>query len=328
MAGDEGKPPELGEFELIRTVFRPLAANEPGAFDLTDDAACLTPREGYDLVLTADTIVAGVHFLPDDPAADVGAKLLGVNLSDLAAMGAEPRGYLVTAAWPRSVNQSWIAEFALGLADYQGEYRISLLGGDTTSTDGAMTLSLTAIGEVPSGQALRRSGAKSGDLLCVSGSIGDAAAGLAVLRGERREDDPELRAHLITRYRRPLPRVKLGLALRGLATACLDVSDGLLADAGHIAETSSVGIEIDLFDIPTSMAATDREQRLAAAAGGDDYELLFAISPDRAGELSRLSARLDLALTPIGRVTPGEGVVVRDRDGSAIDAERLGYRHF
>ena len=165
MPGSATNPPETGEFELIRKVFRPLAAGQPGAFELTDDAACLTPPVGHELVLTADAIVAGVHFLPDDPAPDVAAKLLSVNVSDLAAMGARPLGYLITTAWPRRLDVDWIVAFGAGLAACQAEYDIGLLGGDTVATDGPMTLSLTAIGAVPEGQALRRNGATPGDLI-------------------------------------------------------------------------------------------------------------------------------------------------------------------
>ena len=328
MPESETSLPEPGEFDIIRSVFRPLAAGQPGAFELTDDAACLMPPPGHEIVLTADAIVAGVHFLVDDPAEDVAVKLLGVNLSDLAAMGAEPLGYLITTAWPRPLDLAWIEGFGRGLAAAQDAFGIGLLGGDTVATNGPMTLSLTAIGSLPRGQALRRAGARPGDRICVSGTIGDAAAGLALLQGRLSDNDATRREFLIGRYRRPLPRLALGLALRGLATACIDVSDGLLADLGHILETSAVGAEIDLAAVPLSAADAGREDRLAAIAGGDDYELLFTVPADRLDELAAAANRGGVALHAIGRIVTGSGIVVRDEDGGPVTTERSGYRHF
>lgn len=330
MPGGETDPLERGEFELIRSVFQPLAAGQPGAFALTDDAACLTPPPGHDVVLTADAIVEGVHFLADDPAADVAAKLLGVNLSDLAAMGAEPLGYLITTNWTKPIDGTWIDEFGRGLGRCQAEYGIGLLGGDTVSGNGPMTLSLTAIGCVPHGQALRRSGAVAGDVVYVSGTIGDAALGLAVLKGNL-DVDADRGEFLIERYRRPRPRLGLGMALRGLASSCIDVSDGLLADLEHILETSAVGADIDLFAVPLS--ASDAQElgadaRTRAITGGDDYELLFTVPADRVDEVDSAAAATGVAVTAIGRITAGSTLVVRGADGKALPVTGRGYRHF
>lgn len=326
----ETSPPERGEFDLIRSVFRPLAAGQPGAFDLTDDAACLTPPSGHDIVLTADAIVEGVHFLSEDPAVDVGAKLLGVNLSDLAAMGADPLGYLITTNWTKPISSDWIEEFARGLADYQAQFGIGLLGGDTVSSTGPKTLSLTAIGSVPQGKALRRSGAREGDLIFVSGTVGDAALGLAVLRGEV-EVGAERRACLVDRYRRPQPRLALGRALRGVASACIDVSDGLLADLGHILETSTVGAEIELGAVPLSADRTDGDEtaeRLRAATGGDDYELLFTAPPERAAAVAEAASKAGVPVTRIGRISTGRDLILRDGNGDIVPVSQRGYQHF
>ncbi|MDF2781719.1 MAG: thiL, partial [Geminicoccaceae bacterium] len=265
----------LGEFAFIAERLRPLAAGSPGALDLADDAALLDPPAGSELVLTKDAMVAGVHFLPDDPPGDIARKLLRVNLSDLAAMGAAPLGYLLALIRPKATAEDWLAEFCRGLAEDQATFGIGLLGGDTVSTPGPLALSLTALGHVPRGAALRRGGAKPGDDIWASGTLGDAALGLKVLQGEL-EAAPAVGAQLVERYRLPQPRLALGQTLRGLASAALDVSDGLLADLGHILETSAVGAEIHAAALPLSPAARALPGvREAALAGGDDYELLF-----------------------------------------------------
>lgn len=325
----------LGEFQLIARYFAPLAAGEPAALGLTDDAAVLKPPAGRELVLTADAMVAGVHFLPEDPADQVAQKLLRVNLSDLAAMGAVPLGYLLTCCWPKATEEAWVAAFAAGLLADQKTFGLSVLGGDMTSTPGPLCLSLTALGHVAPGRALRRSTARAGDLVCVSGTIGDAALGLGVLTREWLGLPPEVADHLAERYRRPRPRLALGQALSqsGLATACLDVSDGLVADLGHIAETSGLAAVLEAGKVPLSEAARslvaeDLELFPRALTGGDDYELCFTLAPERAGELPALSAALDLPLTLVGRIEAGEGVRVLDRDGAALALGRGGWTHF
>ncbi len=318
----------LGEFEFIAARLRPLAAGTAGALDLEDDAALLDPPPGMTLVLTKDAMVAGVHFLTDDPPGAIAKKLLRVNLSDLAAMGASPVGYLLALARARETPETWLTDFCQGLAEDQAEFGIGLLGGDTVSTPGPLTLSLTAIGQVPKGQALRRSGARPDDDLWVSGTLGDGAQGLLVLQGKL-DPPPEARDFLIERYRLPQPRLALGQALRGLAHAALDVSDGLLADLGHILETSGVGAVLQADQLPLSPAARDLPgARAAALAGGDDYELLFTASPERRAEIAALGARLGLPLTRIGQLRAEAGLRVLDAAGREIHAERTGWQHF
>lgn len=324
-----------GEFELIAAYFAPLAGGAAGALGLTDDAALLAPPEGCDLVLAADAMIEGVHFLADEPADLVARKLLRVNLSDLAAMGARPLGYLLTAAWPESTEEARIARFAEGLAEDQAIFPVRLLGGDTTRTPGPLALSLTAVGAVPAGRSLRRGGARAGDLVFVSGTIGDAALGLKVLTGALRVADEGDRAALVARHRLPEPRLALGEALleAGLATAAIDVSDGLVADVGHIAETSGLAARIEAAAVPLSAAAgraLARDPALGAAiyGGGDDFELAFAAPPERAEALADLAGRLGLAITRIGELTAGAGVRLVDESGQEVALSAAGWTHF
>jgi thiamine-monophosphate kinase len=317
-----------GEFAFIARHLRPLAAGMPGALELQDDAALLDPPAGAELVLTKDAIVAGVHFLAADPAAQIAQKLLRVNLSDLAAMGASPLGYLLALARAPETSEAWLTDFCRGLAADQAEFGIGLLGGDTVSTPGPLTLSLTAVGQVPKGQALKRSAARAGDELWVSGTLGDGALGLKVLQ-RTLEAPPEAHAWLTGRYRLPCPRLALGQALRGLASAAIDISDGLLADLGHILETSSVGAEVRAEALPLSPAARALPGALdAALAGGDDYELLFTAAPGRRPRLGALSGELGLALTCIGRIEAARGLRVLDHARGEIPIARRGWQHF
>jgi thiamine-monophosphate kinase len=316
-----------GEFAFIARRLRPLAT-APGALGLVDDAALLDPRPGMQLVLTKDAMVAGVHFLEDDPPDQIARKLLRVNLSDLAAMGAAPLGYLLALARPKKIEDAWLASFCEGLAADNAEFDISVLGGDTVSTPGPLTLSLTAIGEVPKGDALLRGGARSGDDIWVSGTLGDAALGLAVLQGELEVAEPS-RSHLIDRYRLPQPRLTLGEALRGLAHAAIDISDGLLADLGHIVEVSELGAEVRADGLPLSDAVADLPgAEDAARSGGDDYELLFTAPPSRRDAIRRLAVKLDLRLTRIGQMQAGAGVRVLDANGQPIEPTARGWQHF
>lgn len=328
---DAAMPAEAGEFERIRRYFAPLAG--PGGLGLRDDAALVDCRAGHRLVMTADAIVAGVHYLPDDPPELVAKKLLRVNLSDLAAMGAQPLHYLLTTALPTTLGSEWVAEFARGLGEDQKLYGVSLLGGDSVATSGPAALSLTAIGEVPVGAEIRRSGAQPGDAVWVSGTVGDAFLGLALLRGTYGELADEHRAALIGRFRLPQPRTELGPALRGIAHAMIDVSDGLLADLGHICETSGVAAVVELAALPLSaatraVAGLDPGVAARLAAGGDDYELLFTAPAAAGGRIAELSAALALPIAAIGRIEPGYGVRLVDAAGQAIAVERAGYRHF
>jgi thiamine-monophosphate kinase len=318
----------LGEFAFIAERLRPLAAGTPGALELQDDAALLEPPAGAELVLTKDAMVAGVHFLPEDPPGDVARKLLRVNLSDLAAMGAAPLGYLLALVRSKATSEAWLADFCRGLAEDQTEFAIGLLGGDTVATPGPLTLSLTAIGQVPKGAALLRSGARPGDDVWVSGTLGDAALGLKVLQGEL-DVTAQARAHLTGRYRLPQPRLALGRALRGIAHAAIDVSDGLLADLGHILETSGVGAELRADALPLSAAARNLPgARDAALSGGDDYELLFTAPADAREAIAAVDEQLDLPLTRIGEIHSGNGLRVLDAAGQEIQVEHAGWQHF
>jgi thiamine-monophosphate kinase len=324
-----------GEFDLIARYFKPLAARMPGAVGLNDDVCTWAPAAGEELVLTADALVAGIHFLADDPADLVARKMLRVNLSDLAAKGAKPTGYLMTTALSPDVDEAWVASFCEGLAADQAEFGISLMGGDTVATPGPLTLSLTAIGTVPKGKAPRRNGAKPGDIVLVSGSIGDGALGLKVLRNEFLGLDETSRRFLSNRYHLPQPRVDLGRALMlcGRVHAMMDVSDGLVADLAHIAEASHVAATLRANAVPVSEAAAailaDEMAWLPLVlTGGDDYELLLTAAPDSVPDLLGIAAELDVPLTVVGEISAGEGVTVVDRDGAPLELAAKGYRHF
>jgi thiamine-monophosphate kinase len=324
-------PAGLGEFGRIREFFAPLAGL--GALDLTDDAALLECPSGYRLVITVDQLVEGVHFLPDDPPELIAKKLLRRNLSDLAAMGATPRHYLLTSALPASRDDDWVRRFAAGLTEDQHRFGIALLGGDSTSTPGPTALTLTAIGQVAAGREIRRNGAKPGDRVWVSGTIGDAFLGLKALRGEYPKLAADHRAALVARFQVPDPRIELGSRLGGIAHAMIDVSDGLLADLGHVCETSGVAASVQLPLMPLSPAArevvgADATIHAALATGGDDYELLFAAPPDADGEIVSLSRSLGLPITEIGAIEPGKGVRLLDHAGGEVLVAETGWRHF
>lgn len=330
---DGASGPGLSEFDLIARYFAPLAAGFPGALGLADDAALIDVTPGTRLVATTDALVAGVHFLPDDPADRVARKLLRVSLSDLAAMGAVPRAYLLVAAFPTDINPDWLQGFAAGLAADQAEFGIVLAGGDTVAAGGALTLAVTALGEVAWGRELRRSTAQPDDLIFVSGTLGDSALGLAVLRGEAPSLMAAARAAARDRYQLPQPRLALGGRLAGLASAAIDISDGLVADLGHICAGSGLAARIESAHLPLSAAghaalAADPSFLISALTGGDDYELLFTVAAHDADRVSALAAALDLRLTLIGKMTTGHGVRVVDADGVDITPTGSGYRHF
>jgi thiamine-monophosphate kinase len=303
------------EFDRIARHFRPLAG--PGALGLSDDAALFAPPAGRELVVTADAMVENVHFLPGTAASLVARKLMRVNLSDLAAMGATPLGYLVTISVPRSFTDDWFAGFAAGLAADQAEFGIALLGGDTTQTPGPLTVSLTAIGHVAPGAALRRNGAQPGDAIWVTGTIGDGALGLAAARGELADPDGYLKG----RYDLPTPRLFLPLA--GWAHAAMDVSDGLFQDLGHICRASGVAAVVEAALIPLSQQARDAGPawREAAMVGGDDYELLLAAAAGRPPPSG-------VGATRIGVFVAGQGVRVLGVDGQDLGLDRRGWSHF
>lgn len=307
------------EFSEIARLFRPLTGGAPGAFDLLDDAAVVPQRPGFDLVITKDAIVEGVH-VPAGEAPDlIAGKLLRVNLSDLAAKAAEPFGCFLAVAWPPAYGPEARAAFARGLGEDLKAFGVALLGGDTVSTPGPFAASLTALGWVPQGCMVRRSGAKAGDKIAVSGAIGDGVLGLAAVQGKTADPDGSLAG----RYRLPTPRLDLREVLRAQASAAADVSDGLVADAGHIAEASGLGLRLDLDAMPLSPAAQAwlkaRPDRAAAliqlATGGDDYEVVAAFS-----------GAVPAGFTACGAVVAGAGRQVRV-DGRAVDAGPGGWRH-
>lgn len=304
-----------GEFSLIARHFRALAGD--GALELTDDAAVFAPPPGREIAVAADAMVEGVHFLPDDPPDTVGRKLLRVNLSDMAAMGAVPFAYLMTLSLPRA-EEAWLAGFCAGLASDQRQYGVRLLGGDTTSTHGPAVLSLTVLGSVAPGAAVVRGGARPGDALWVTGTIGDGALGLAVRTGRLSLPEPHA-GFLVDRYRLPQPRL---LPIAGFARAAMDVSDGLVQDLGHICRASGCGAEVEAASVPASDAAraAGEDWLVARLTGGDDYELLLALPPD---------VTPPFAATRIGRFVAGvPEVVVRDAAGAPILLSQGGWSHF
>lgn len=324
-----------GEFETIARYFAPLAAEAPGAAGLENDAAVFTVSEGREAVVTVDAMIAGVHFLEDDPPDLIARKLLRVNLSDLAAMGALALGYVMTTVFPKGVDAGWLERFVAGLAADQKIFGLPLLGGDTVSTPGPMALTLTALGEVEAGRGLVRSGARPGDLLYVSGTIGDGALGLLALTGKLPEVAEADRAALAGRYRLPRPRLALGRALveHALATAALDVSDGLLGDLGHITQTSGVGARVAAAAVPLSPAAeralkADGSRLQTILTGGDDYELLFTVPAAREGDIAALADSLDVGLHRIGHIVEGAGITVLDSRGKTVPVRDSGWQHF
>lgn len=322
-----------GEFDLISRYFAPLTRSLSGAANLTDDTASLSVSAGHEAVMTMDTMVAGVHFLPDDPPDLVARKLLRVNLSDLASSGARPVTYLLAMSLPEKTPESWVAEFARGLEQDQDIFGIALSGGDTTVTPGPVTLSLTAIGEAPAGRTIRRSTAQPGQDIYVSGTIGDAALALHLIETTGVQKALADAPALMARYRLPEPRVQLGLKVSEFATAMVDVSDGLVADLGHICEASNIGAEISMTEVPFStdvrdMIAADETLAERAITGGDDYELLFTALPENAAALQKIAVDLDLSLHRIGQTVAGTAPVVRSATGEEIVLARAGWRHF
>ena len=328
----------LGEFDLIARYFAPLARGFPGAYGLLDDAAVIAPLPGHELVAKTDAIVGGIHFLLDDPPDLIARKALRVNLSDLAAKGAVPRAYLLDIMLPIILTEEWIAAFARGLAQDQDEYRMHLIGGDTDSTPGPVTIAVMAFGDVPTGRMIRRSGARAGDTVFVTGTIGDAALGIQVLRDAFPNLDTKAASFLVDRYRLPLPRVTLGPRLIGLATAALDVSDGLVADLRHVCEVSELVAVIEAPRVPLSAAAraalTISPGRITTVlTGGDDYEILFTAPPTAINELTELSQALDVPITAIGRmeaplIGTQDRITVLDDAGRPLALGHGGWTHF
>jgi thiamine-monophosphate kinase len=321
----------MNEFELIERYFRRAPRNADVRIGIGDDGAVIAPSPGMEYVVTVDMLVEGRHFVAGADAQALGHKTLAANLSDLAAMGALPRFVLLAGALP-APDPAWLAAFMRGFDALAYEYDVELIGGDTTR--GPRTLCVTAIGELPAGTALTRSGASPGDAVYVSGQLGDAALALAGIEG-RTDVDARRLASLERRLNEPQPRVALGVALRGVASAALDVSDGLTGDLGHILAASRVGATLDLAAIPccdelrTMLSGRERDLALGCVlAGGDDYELCFTVSPAMRERVDSIALALGLPLTPIGAITVDPALSIRDEQGHPLPALPRAFDHF
>ena len=319
-------PKLSSEFDLIARHFTRPAAN--AVLGVGDDCALVDITNGMDLAVSTDTMVSGTHFFPDVDPENLGHKALAVNLSDIAAMGAMPYWAMLALTVP-SVDHEWLAAFAKGFFDLASEYNVSLIGGDTTR--GPLTLTVTIMGEVPAGAALRRSGAKAGNDVWVSGNVGDAALAVAHRHGKLVLSESDYHEAVMRLYE-PTPRVALGQALRGMATAAIDISDGLLADLGHICRLSGTGATVDLQSIPVSAIGAKHFEsaagREAVLAGGDDYELCFTAAPNSRDSIAELADVLGIPITRIGQVKRGKGVSAIGPDGKAVKVDGRGYDHF
>ncbi len=322
---DQGSP----EDRLIARYFKPLA-NHPGTFGFNDDCSAITPPAGHDLVLKTDGLIEGVHFFPDDPADLVAKKALRVNLSDLAAKGARPLGFLLAIALRKGFSEDWLAAFARGLGEDADAYACPLLGGDTDSTPGPISISISAFGALPSGTMVRRAGAKAGDHVFVSGTIGDAALGLRVRQGKLADAS----GHLVSRYRVPQPRTVLAEIVRTLGSAAMDVSDGLAADLAKLCGTSGVSADIEVARVPLSDAASAAVAVEAALiepvlTGGEDYEILCAVPSANAAAYAQAATAAGVAVTEIGRIVAGEAPPrFLDKAQQPLSFARTGWSHF
>lgn len=336
MAEGSGRAKTSDEDRLIARLFGPIATH-PGALGLEDDAAVLAVPAGHELVLTKDALVAGVHFFADDPPASVARKAMRVNLSDLAAKGAEPLGVLLAFAIPPDMDAQALDAFAQGIGADATQYGAPLLGGDTVRTPGPFTVSITALGAVPTGRMVRRATAKAGQAVVVSGTIGDAALGLALRLGPDRPGfarlDTEAVSFLKDRYLHPRPRLALTRSLRAHASAAMDVSDGLVGDLAKMLAASGIAGEIDVARVPLSPAArraVEAEPALleTALTGGDDYEVLAVVPHDALQIFATQATAAGVGVTVIGRTCEGEGLTVRGADGAAVSFARSSFSHF
>ena len=326
----------ITETDLIQTYLAPLAAGAPGAFGLMDDAALISPEPGTDIVITTDPVRAGVHFFETDRADDIAWKALAVNVSDLAAKGARPLAYTMALAFPEAPERSWMQSFADGLRAAQTEFGCHLIGGDTDRASGSLSIAITAFGSVPRGRMVQRTTAKAGDHIFVTGTLGDAALGIALHRDPafmNRELTSGDRAFLAGRYLRPSPRLALRPLLLSAASASLDISDGLLKDLGRMAASAGAGATIRFEVLPLSPSARHMIEAVPSfaeqiASGGDDYEILFAVPPDRLELLRSGAPAVPVQITEIGRLEAGGGVTLLDASGRAMHFGSSGYDHF
>jgi thiamine-monophosphate kinase len=328
--------PQSNEDRLIERYFKPIASH-PGALGLIDDAAVLATPPGHDLVVTADAIVAGIHFLPDDPADAVARKALRVNLSDLAAKGARPVGFLLSLALPKSIGDSWLKGFARALGADARRYSCPLLGGDTVRSPGALMVSIAALGALPAGTMVRRDTAQVGDHILVSGTIGDGALGLRLRQSRnaarRWKLSAQERTHLTQRYLIPEPRNALALAVRKHATAAMDVSDGLAGDLAKLCRASGVAAVIHVARVPLSSAArkamqANRKMLATALSGGDDYEIVCTVRPARLAAFQAAGRALGVPVTDIGRIVRGSGASFLQPNGKPIRFAKASFSHF
>ncbi|MCW5694463.1 MAG: thiamine-phosphate kinase [Pseudolabrys sp.] len=321
-----------GEDKLIARFFGPIAT-DPGALGLTDDAAFIKPPPGTEMVLKTDAIVSGIHFFPEDPASAVAQKALRVNLSDLAAKGAKPLGFLVSLALPKDIGDDWLSGFAAGLREDAATYKCPLFGGDTVRSPGPIMVSVATFGSVPEGRMVRRSTAKPGDHVFVTGTIGDAVLGLGLRQGASWALDDQQREHLLSRYLLPRPRNALAQAVLDYASSSMDVSDGLAGDLAKLCRVSKVSADIEVARVPLSDAAQavlaqDAAQLAPALSGGDDYEILCTVPPANVDRFRVAAMMAKTAVTPIGVIAEGEGARFRNTDGTALTFEHASFSHF
>lgn len=321
-----------GEDQLISRYFKPLAT-DPGALGLSDDAAFIAPPPGCDIVLKTDAIVGGVHFFPDDPPGQLARKALRVNLSDLAAKGAKPLGYLLSLILSNDISESWLGSFAAGLQADAETYGCPLFGGDTDRTPGPLTISIAMFGAVPTGTMVRRAGARPGDRVMVTGTIGDAALGVQLRRGAAWKISLEAREYLLSRYLVPQPRNDLAEALRAHASAAMDVSDGLAGDLTKLCGVSGVAATVKVGKVPLSEAAhgaVAAEPSLVETVltGGDDYEILCTVAPGKVDSFRAAAVAANVPLTEIGTISEGAGARFLDAENKPLMLSRLSYSHF
>jgi len=327
-----GRDDRSAEDRLIARFFEPIATN-PGALGLSDDAAFIKPPAGCDLVLKTDAIVGGVHFFTEDAARSVASKALRVHLSDLAAKGARPLGFLLTLALPKDIGDDWLEGFAQGLRGDSVLFACPLFGGDTDRTPGPITVSIAMFGSVPEGTMVRRAGAGAGDRVFVSGTIGDATLGLMVRKGKDWKLTEQQRQHLASRYLLPQPRNALAEAVRTHASAAMDVSDGLVGDFSKLCRASGVAAEIQMSRIPLSDAAkavvaADPAALESALTGGDDYEIVCTVSQAKAEGFRAAAKAAKVPVTEIGEIRAGEGTRFLAGDGGALAFKRTSFSHF
>jgi len=319
------------EDKLIARFFGPIAT-DPGALGLTDDAAFIKPPPGTEMVLKTDAIVGGIHFFPEDPADAVAQKALRVNLSDLAAKGARPLGFLVSLALPNDIGDDWLSAFASGLREDAATYKCPLFGGDTVRSPGPVMVSVATFGSVPEGRMVKRAGAKAGDHVFVTGTIGDAVLGLHLRRGARWPLDDKQREHLLSRYLLPRPRNALAQAVLDYASASMDVSDGLAGDLAKLCRVSKVAAAIEVARVPLSDAAQAAVAQDASLiepvlTGGDDFEILCTVPPANIDRFRVAAMMARTAVTDIGVIGEGEGAVFNRPDGTVMSFAHASFSH-